>query len=102
MPSISFQLSIDQYDTKYSYNIEPADFEMYPKVNSQTRVEACALGLWNKDAVLNYETTDVVDSEANAFAIGQNFIRKYNMTIQFVERASSNDISMAVYLGNAQ
>ena len=34
MPAIDFLLSVDQYETKYSYRMNPIDFEMIPKVDT--------------------------------------------------------------------
>ena len=73
----------------------PYDYEMYPKVQNNLRVQKCNLGLWNKDSVVSN------DLSSDTFAIGQNFIRRYNMTIMSTERAESNDISMHIYIGDA-
>ena len=37
------------------------------------------------------------------FGVGQNFIRKYNMTIRFAERRDSEvkDINMSIFIGKA-
>ena len=34
MPAIDFLLGVDQYETKYSYRMNPIDFEMIPKVDT--------------------------------------------------------------------
>lgn len=47
MPDIDFILSVDQYKTGYSYNMEPSEYEMSPKISDGLRGETCNLGLWN-------------------------------------------------------
>lgn len=63
--------------------MEPEQFEMLPKVDTKLRTAECALGLWNlqntKDSASQYDI--------NEFAVGQNFIRTYNMTLKFVKRS---------------
>lgn len=44
--------------------------------------------------------TNTTESASNKFALGQNFIRKYNLTIRFTERNDATDnINMAVFIG---
>lgn len=81
MPDIDFSLSVDQYTTNYAYTMGPAEFEMVPKVDTNLRASKCDLGLFNLDAITTDEGEDT-----NEFAIGQNFIRSYNMTMKFVNR----------------
>lgn len=38
MPKIQLQLGIDEYDTSYAYELDPSDYEMYPKINTINRV----------------------------------------------------------------
>ena len=102
MPAIDFLLSVDQYETKYSYRMDPLDYEMIPKVDEATREAECDLGLWNlQDVVSSEENVDT-----NTFAVGQNFIKKYGITMQFVERkydsdSDKNTISLTIFIGNA-
>lgn len=77
--------------------MDPKDFEMAPKIEKSTRVQKCNLGLWN----LEDNEEEKKDYSSNTFAVGQNFIKKYGLTIMFVERAGTNDISLSVYIGNA-
>ena len=53
-----------------------------------------------QDAVSSQENADT-----NTFAVGQNFIKKYALTMKFVERKydadEKNTISLTIYLGNA-
>ena len=71
---------------------------MLPKVDSSIRGTMCNLGLWNLQES-NLENAQAVDGDTNEFAIGQNFIRQFGLTIRFQERDA--DISMTVYLGQA-
>ena len=68
---------------------------MVPKVNPDLREAKCDLGLFNLDALFDGENLDT-----NEFAIGQNFIRSYNMTMKFVNRKSSQDIALYMYVGS--
>ena len=61
------------------------------------RTSKCALGLWN----LN-ENRDETSDDVQEFAVGQNFIRKYNMTMKFSKRKDgTNNVSLDVFLGKA-
>jgi len=46
MPDIDFALYIDEYRTGAAYSLQPADFEMYPKVSTESE-SYCQLGLWS-------------------------------------------------------
>ena len=81
MPEIEFMLSVDQYSTDYTYLLKPVEFEMVPKIDTDLRTAKCDLGLFNLDALFDDENVDT-----NEFAIGQNFIRSYNMTLKYVNR----------------
>ena len=83
------------YDTGYSYALTPEEYEFLPTVTNGKQ-QVCTLGLWNIDV----EQNSMGNSQYNQFAIGQNFIRKYNMTIRFTERNDfSNNISLSVFIG---
>ena len=69
---------------------------MVPKVDDDVRQARCDLGLFNLDAL--FEDEENVDT--NEFAIGQNFIRSYNMTLKFVNRESSDDIALSMFIGS--
>jgi len=77
MPDIEFLLYVDEYSTGSAYSLEPADFEMFPKVSTY-RESFCQLGLWS---LFDTFPSQADLPQANSFAIGQNFIRKYNMAI---------------------
>ena len=47
MPVIDFSLNVDQYETRWAYRLEPAQYEMAPKIDAELRTVKCALGLWN-------------------------------------------------------
>ena len=47
MPDIDFSLNVDQYQTKFYYDLEPNEYEMTPKIDKELRTAKCALGLWN-------------------------------------------------------
>ena len=49
MPEIDFDLTVDQYETGYSYKLLPAEYEMSPKVDSTTQKQRCDLGLWSSN-----------------------------------------------------
>ena len=68
---------------------------MVPKVDSNTRTAKCDLGLFNLEALFENENVDT-----NEFAIGQNFIRTYNMTLKYVNRQSSQDIALSMFIGS--
>ena len=68
---------------------------MVPRVDDNIRAAKCDLGLFNLDALFAGENEDT-----NEFAIGQNFIRSYNLTMKFVERQSSDDISLSIFIGS--
>lgn len=69
---------------------------MIPRVDDNIRAAKCDLGLFNLDALFVGEK----DEDTNEFAIGQNFIRSYNLTMKFVERQSSDDISLSMFIGS--
>jgi len=48
MPRIDFALSVDQYETGYSYKLDPHEYEMSAKVDKNVRSSKCNLGLWGK------------------------------------------------------
>ena len=95
MPEIEFVLSVDQYRTDYAYIMSPSEFEMVPTIDNNLRTAKCDLGLFNLDALFDDENVDT-----NEFAIGQNFIRSYNMTLKYVNRKSSDDIALSMYIGS--
>ena len=68
---------------------------MVPRVDDSIRAAKCDLGLFNLDSLFSGENEDT-----NEFAIGQNFIRSYNLTMKFVERQSSDDISLSIFIGS--
>ena len=68
---------------------------MVPRVDDSIRQAKCDLGLFNLDALYSGE-----DEDTNEFAIGQNFIRQYNLTMKLVERQSSDDISLSIFIGS--
>lgn len=77
--------------------MNPSQFEMTPKVDVNLRVAMCNLGLFNlQDINISQSEND----DTTEFALGQNFIRTYNMTMKFVERQSSDDISLSVFIGS--
>ena len=47
MPTVEFSLTVDQYETTYAYKMNPEEYEMLPRVNSETHEARCSLGLWN-------------------------------------------------------
>ena len=98
MPTIEFSLQLGQYETSYAYSMDQSEFEMLPKVDSSIRGTMCNLGLWNLQES-NLENAQAVDGDTNEFAIGQNFIRQFGLTIRFQEREDA--ISMTVFLGQA-
>ena len=84
MPEIGFGLQVDQYTTKYSYLLQPHMYMTMPKVDPSLRVPKCALGLWN---LKNHQDVDLstIGSDIDQFAVGQNFIREYNMTFKYIK-----------------
>ena len=58
MPEIDFALNVDQYETKFSYSLQPTEYEMAPKVDLELRTAKCALGLWNLVDKNSAETND--------------------------------------------
>jgi len=72
-----------------------------PKVDPSLRVSKCNLGLWNLDEVLKTSQ----ESDVKQFAVGQNFIRSYNMTMRFIrteqDATGSRSISLLLYMGPA-
>ena len=82
MPNIEFSLKLGMYDTSYAYTMQPSEFEMLPKVDSSIRGTMCNLGLWNLQES-KIDDPEEGDVDSNEFAIGQNFIRKYGMTVRF-------------------
>ena len=98
MPNIDFSLTVDTYKTKFAYSLAPTDFEMLPKINNELRSSKCNLGIWNLDEYRHEGTR----GDVNQFAVGQNFIRKYNMTMKFSKRKDGTDnVSLDVFLGKA-
>ena len=67
MPEINFLLYIDEYATDAAYSLEPADFEMYPKISIGMENAFCELGLWSLFETFP-EQADI--PEASSFAIG--------------------------------
>ncbi len=98
MPDIDFSLTVDTYKTKFAYSLAPWDFEMLPKINDELRSSKCNLGIWNLDQFRDEGSK----GDVNQFAVGQNFIRKYGMTMKFSKRKDGTDnVSLDVFLGNA-
>ena len=73
---------------------------MLPRVSPELRSTTCDLGLFN--LANTNKDGDASNSDTNEFAVGQNFIRKYGLTMKYVVRKDSNDISLDIFLGNAE
>ena len=67
MPNIEFSLQLGQYDTQYSYMLEPYQFEMLPKVDQNIRSTMCNLGLWNLQETESKHF--IQDRDENEFAV---------------------------------
>ena len=73
---------------------------MLPRINDELRTTTCDLGLFNLDAKSSGDESSNTDS--NEFAIGQNFIRKYGLLMRYVVRAGSNEVSLSIFIGDAE
>ena len=102
LPNIEFGLLIDQYETHYAYKMSPLRYMTLPKVDPYLRVSKCQLGLWNLQQVIPSQD----EEEFKQFAVGQNFLREYNMTMRFLktekDQGGSRSISVLLYIGNAE
>ena len=91
-------MKVDQYETKYKYRLSASDYELMPKIDPTSRDSKCSLALWNLEDAIGEQS-----EKTNEFALGQNFIRRYNMTMRFVRRTTSQQqIALSVFIGKAQ
>jgi len=68
MPDIEFSLQLGEYETDYSYQMKPNEFEMLPKVDESIRNTMCNLGLWNLEN--KNKVSSSVNRDSNEFAVG--------------------------------
>ena len=80
-----------------------------PKIDRVSRNTRCNLGLWNLNEKLKlglgFKEFDF-GNDVHEFALGQNFIRQYNMTLKYIKTSKFfssgiNDVSVMVYIGAA-
>ena len=105
MPLIGFGLQIDQYVTKYVYDMTPSMYMTLPKIDPVLKASRCSLGLWNLMQVQQRESMQQ-GGDIDAFAVGQNFIREFNMTFKFIKTQQDSkiidNISLLIFLGAAK
>ena len=106
MPAIGFGLKVAQYETNLAYRMEPKMFMCLPRIDPTLKTSMCALGLWNLQNLYDYDQHDQIGEDIKAFAVGQNFIRQYNMTFKFVrtvtESDTQSDINLLMFIGPAE
>ncbi len=75
---------------------------MFPKVSSTLRQTMCNLGLFSLDPKNNYVFQNpIVEDESNRFAVGQNFIVKFDLALHYSIRAAIDEVTLNVYVGKA-
>ena len=86
MPAIEFlsgRKTASDFKTaeNYYYQFDPGEFELFPKVNKLLRTTFCNLGLWNLND--QYPDLEQPDDLQDEWALGQVFIRKNGLNIQW-------------------
>lgn len=68
-------------DLEHYYNFNPADYEMFPKIDPVLRTPICGLGLWNLAS--EYPTNQdpyFLNFSNSSFSLGQVFMRKFKLS----------------------